>query len=306
MDIRQLRYFSEIVNAKSFTRAADRVRVAQPALGLQIRKLEEELGVSLLHRHSRGVEPTEAGTVLLRHATAILKQVEQARREVTDLSGPPRGEITLGITPTASALLAKSLVERCWEKYPDISLNLFEGLSEGIMRRLGENKLDMGFTYNSIVVSGIRTEPLLLEDLYLIVPTSEEDPGGTIPFSEVCQRELILPSRGFGLRKWVEEAARGKDLELKIVLEIDAVATSRDLVESGLGCGILPYAGVQQSVAAGRLYAAQIVRPRIPRTLHFGYASSFLENKASRAVRSLIDEVIEERIAASDGRLKHA
>ena len=306
MDIRQLRYFSEIVEAKSFTRAADRVRVAQPALGLQIRKLEEELGVSLLHRHSRGVEPTEAGTVLLRHATAILKQVEHARREVTDLSGPPRGEITLGITPTASALLAKSLVERCWEKYPDISLTLFEGLSEGIMRRLSENKLDMGFTYNPTVVSGIRTEPLLLEDLYLIAPTSAEDPGDTIPFSEVCKRELILPSRGFGLREWIEEAARGKDYKLKIVLEIDAVATSRDLVESGLGCGILPYAGVQQSVAAGRLYAAQIVRPRIPRTLHFGYASSFLENNASRAVRSLIEEVIADRIAASEGRLKHA
>ena len=93
-------------------------------------------------------------------------------------------------------------------KYPDISLNLFEGLSEGIMRRLSENKLDMGFTYNPTVVSGIRTEPLLLEYLYLIVPTSAEDPGDTITFREVCQRELILPSRGLGLREWIEEAAR--------------------------------------------------------------------------------------------------
>ena len=93
MDIRQLRYFSEIVEAKSFTRAANRVRIAQPALGLQIRKLEDELGAELLRRHSRGVEATEAGTVLLRHANAILKQVEQARQEVMDLSGPPRGEI---------------------------------------------------------------------------------------------------------------------------------------------------------------------------------------------------------------------
>jgi len=126
MDVRQLRYFTEIVEAKSFTRAADRVRVAQPALGLQIRKLEEELGVSLLHRHSRGVEPTEAGIVLLGHANAILKQIEQAQRDVTDLSGPPRGAVVLGITPTASALLATRLIRTCQALYPGVSLNLFD------------------------------------------------------------------------------------------------------------------------------------------------------------------------------------
>ena len=82
MDVRQLRYFVEVVEAKSFTRAAERVHVAQPALGFQVRKLEDELGVSLLHRHSRGVDPTEAGTALLRHAHAVLRQIELARQEL--------------------------------------------------------------------------------------------------------------------------------------------------------------------------------------------------------------------------------
>jgi len=107
MDVRQLRYFVEVVEAKSFTRAAERVHVAQPALGFQVRKLEDELGVTLLHRHSRGVDPTEAGRALLRHAHAVLRQIELARQELMDLSGPPRGAIALGITPTASALLQR-------------------------------------------------------------------------------------------------------------------------------------------------------------------------------------------------------
>lgn len=305
MDVRQLRYFSEIVDAKSFTRAADRVRIAQPALGLQIRKLEEELGVSLLHRHSRGVEPTEAGAVLLRHANAILKQVEQARQEVTDLSGPPRGEIILGITPTASALLAIPLVRTCRDAFPEISLNLFEGMSEEIMRRLDDNSLDMGFTYNPGAVSGIPTEPLLSEDLYLLGAKGKDEPGETVSFNAVCERQLILPSRGFGLRDWLEETARERDLEIDVSFEIDSVATIRDMVEAGLGSAVLPFAVVQQAVDSGRLFAAQITRPRIPRTLNFAYASAHHENNASRAVRGVIDTVISDCIASSGGRLRN-
>lgn len=304
MDVRQLRYFSEIVEAKSFTRAANRVRIAQPALGLQIRKLEDELGVELLHRHSRGVEATEAGAVLLRHANAILKQVEQARQEVMDLSGPPRGEIVLGITPTASALLATPLIRGCRDAYPDVSLNLFEGLSEEIMRRLDDNSLDMGFTYNPDVVSGIPTEPLMSEDLYLVGAVGDQDPGKTVSFGTVCKRRLILPSRGFGLRDWVEDTAREKGFTIDVSFEIDSVATMRDLVEGGLGWTILPYAAVQQAVQSNRLFASQIVRPKVPRTLHFAYAASHMDNNASRAVRKVIDQVIAQSIDASDGRLR--
>ncbi len=306
MDVRQLRYFTEIVEAKSFTRAADRVRVAQPALGLQIRKLEEELGVSLLHRHSRGVEPTEAGIVLLGHANAILKQIEQAQRDVTDLSGPPRGAVVLGITPTASALLATRLIRTCQALYPGVSLNLFEGLSEVVMRRLSGNSLDMGFSYNPGAAKGIATEPLLTEDLFLVGASGADDPGDKISFREVCKRSLILPSRGFGLRDCVDVAAREGELALNIAFEIDSVATQRDLVESGLGFTILPYAVIRQSVEAGRLFASEITRPQITRTLHIAYAPSHSANKATNAVRDVINRVVSESIEESGGRLHKA
>lgn len=306
MDVRQLRYFKEIVEAGSFTRAADRVRVAQPALGLQIRKLEDELGVSLLHRHSRGVEPTEAGVVLLGHANAILKQIEQAQRDVADLSGVPRGSVVLGITPTASALLATRLIRTCRDLYPGVSLNLFEGLSEEVMRRLSDNSLDMGFSYNPGAAKGIATEPLLTEDLFLVGAPGAGDPGDKISFRAVCKRSLILPSRGFGLRECVENAARDAELNLQITFEIDSVATQRDLAESGLGFTILPYAAVRQSAEAGRLFASEIVRPKISRTLNIAYAASHSANKAASAVRDVIDRVVSESIEESGGRLHKA
>ena len=120
MDVRQLRYFVEVVQAKSFTKAAERVRVAQPALGFQVRKLEEELGSKLLVRHSRGVRTTEAGDALLKHAHAILRQIELAKQEVIDLAGPPRGPLALGVTPTASASprdAYRSAVQRRFPRY---------------------------------------------------------------------------------------------------------------------------------------------------------------------------------------------
>ena len=171
MDVRQLRYFMEVVEAKSFTKAAERVHVAQPALGFQVRKLEDELGSPLLVRHSRGVEPTEAGLALLKHAHVILRQVELARQEVVDLAGPPRGSLSLGITPTASALMATRIVQDCTTAYPGIALTLVEGLSEDVMKWLDEGRIDLGFTYNPQVVKGIETHPLLIEDLFLVVIT---------------------------------------------------------------------------------------------------------------------------------------
>ena len=305
MDIRQLRYFAAIVEARSFTRAADRLHIAQPALGAQVRKLEDELGTALLVRHSRGVEPTEAGELLLKHAVAIIRQVERARREVTDLSGPPRGEIALGITPTATALLATPLISACRDAYPEIALKIVEGMSEEIMRRLDENSVDIGFTYNPGAVRGVSAEPLLVEDLYLVRAARADDAGTVVSLREASRQRLILPEAGFGLRETVEAAARERGLSLDICLEINSVATMRELVEGGIGATILPFAAVRSLAEAGRLSAARIARPRLSRTLYFARASDYLETNVSRAVRRVIDQVIAGIVAGSGGRWRN-
>ena len=91
MDVRQLRYFVSVIELRSFSRAAEVLHVAQPALGLQIRKLEDELHTQLLVRHSRGVEPTPAGNLLRERALTILAEMEETKQALRDFSGPPRG-----------------------------------------------------------------------------------------------------------------------------------------------------------------------------------------------------------------------
>jgi len=306
MDVRQLRYFVEVVEAKSFTRAAERVHVAQPALGFQVRKLEDELGVTLLHRHSRGVDPTEAGRALLRHAHAVLRQIELARQELMDLSGPPRGEIALGITPTASALLATRLVRECTTRYPGIALKLIEGLSEDVMRWLDESRVDLGFTYNPDAAKGIPTDPLLREDLYFLAPAGEvPDLGTTITLAAACRHPLILPSRPHGTRMLVEDAAATHGITVEVSLEVDSVATIRELVEAGIGCTALPLGAVRDGVEGGRLAAARISHPRLSRTLHLGFRPSGTPSAAGQAVHRVIQDVAAERIEAGGG-YRHA
>lgn len=304
MDVRQLRYFVEVVDARSFTKAAEAIHVAQPALGFQVRKLEEELGTDLLLRHSRGVAPTEAGEVLYRHARAILAQVEQARLEVQDISGPPRGTVTLALTPTVTGLLATRLIRECSARYPGISLNLAEGLSEDVVRRLSENRIDMGFTYNPEAAKGLRYESLLTEDLFYIgrVEPGKMPPSArSVSLASVLEHPLILPSRPHGVRRWLEEAAASIDKTLTVSFEIDSVATIRELVESGMGFSVLPLGAIQSSVQSGAIFAIRISRPRVSRTLHLGYAANYIESNAARAVRQVIDLVVAECIADKRG-----
>ena len=302
MDIRQLRYFSAIAEAGSFTKAAERVRIAQPALGLQIKKLEEELGTDLLVRHSRGVQVTEAGALLLRHASSILQQVEDARLEVMDLSGTPRGKVVVGVTPTVSALLITPLVEISRETYPDIILNIVEGLSEEVMRKLDDKTLDIGFTYNPNAVFGIATEPLLIEDLYLV--RCRGDYPGFVDFGDVCNERLVLPSKGFGLREQIETGARERGLSIDVAFEVNSVAAMRELVEDGVCSTVLPYGALKKSVAAGRLSISRIARPRMSRTLYLATAFGHAETNASRAVRRVIERVAVDIVASSGGMLR--
>ena len=102
MDFRQLRYFLGVYEAKSITKASERLNVAQPALGLQVRKLEEELGVDLFFRHSRGVTPTEAGQLLAVHARVLLRQFERVRQDLIDFGGQPHGRVAVGMTAVAA------------------------------------------------------------------------------------------------------------------------------------------------------------------------------------------------------------
>lgn len=302
MDIKGLRFFLGVLRYKSITKAAEHLFIAQPALGLHIRKLEAELGVQLLQRHSRGVTPTEAGLLLAEHAEIILRQVERAHQDLLDYGETPRGRVTVGMSPTTSQLLATILAQHVKDNYPEISLSITEGLSEQLMEWVEKERIDVALTYNpSSASDDIVVERLVNETLFFIGPGAlPAGRGAAIPLAEVLPHPLILPSRPHLLRVMVDDAARGIGVDPKVAYEVDSVALIREFVCGGFGHSIMPLGAVRRDVEEKRLYACRIVEPEIDRTLHLAYSHARPPSKAFLAVIELARDIAADMVGQGD------
>lgn len=299
MDLRQLRYFAKVVGAGSFTAAAEALHVSQPALGMQIRKLEAELGTELLHRHSRGIAPTEAGRLMADHATALIEQAERARQEVIDLSAAPRGTVGLGVTPTVGRVLVPGLLDRIAVELPGVTLSLSEGLSEEVTGDVASGRLDLSFSYNRDVAAGLSCRPLLSENLYFIgARGADGDAEGGMPFAELCRYPLIVPSRPHGIRVLLDDTAARHGLSLDVTLEIDSISMQREMIENGRGYTVLPHGVVGREIAQGILFAREIAKPILPRTLYLVTPGKQRWSRAAEAVQELIETTVAEATAA--------
>lgn len=302
LDIRQLRYFIGVIERKSFTRAAQHLRIAQPALGLQIRKLEEELGTALLTRHSRGVEPTEAGLLLLERARDIVARVDAAHQELRDFAGPPRGRIVLGMTPSMSLIAASELIKRSAAELPLVKLSLVEQLSLTLVQWLREERLDLALAFNVEDDDELVAEPLIEENLFFVESAAGGAPGpATIPFREVARMPLVLNALPHVARRLLEDAATAAGVELNVAVEMNSVYSLKELVEQEVAATVLPYGAIARMVAEGRLTARRIVEPDLVRVLSLVRLARRPRSKAEALLGALIREVMVEKSSELTG-----
>ncbi|MEB3419865.1 LysR family transcriptional regulator [Salipiger marinus] len=269
MDFRQLRNFIQVVELSSITAAAERLNIAQPALSRQVKALEDELNVSLLRRHGRGVMPTEEGIRLARRAKAILEEVEDMAGDISGNSAPLSGTVTLGLPPTVAEILATHMIERTMTRFPDVKLRVISGFSGHVQDWLLRGKIDLGVGYEGQKSPSIRAQPIIIEQLFLIQSAQTEGgrDGVPIPVRDALGKPLILPNPEHGLRGRVEAISQEEQIALDVVLEIDILSTMLAFVERGLGSTILPLVSVIDHVRDGRLIARPIVQRTIDRTL---------------------------------------
>lgn len=252
MDLKQLQYFKHVAELGSFSKASAFLSVAQPALSRQIRKLESELNTPLLYRNGRGATVTEAGSLLLDRANALLEQFERLKHEMRAIDGVITGNATLGLPPTVSSVVTRPLINNFRKLYPDVSLEVIEGFSGHVHEWLADGRLDVAVLYNAPRTRHLSSEPLLVEELFLIGPPDGGGDGiGEVGLSTLKDEPLILPSRPHGLRLLVDEVAAKHSLTLRVDFEINALTAIKDLVEDGAGCTILPYAAVYDEVSRG-------------------------------------------------------
>jgi LysR family nitrogen assimilation transcriptional regulator len=267
MELKELRHFMRVAHAGSVSRAAEELRLAQPALSRQIRKLEHELGVTLFARHGRGVRLSTAGSLLLERAEAIAHLVSQTSEEIKGDRSPTRGRITLGVPPAAGRLLVPPFVERFQKAWPQTTLHMREGVSSSLQDWLVERRLDIALLHNPPHLEALEITPVLSERMWVIGPPARaaghKRRPTTYRIRDIGDLPLILPNMAHSNRRLVEHAALEHGLRLRITIEADSVAFAKALVEKGLGYTILTYAAVEDEVARGKLTAEPILRPTL-------------------------------------------
>lgn len=264
MDIKALQYFVTVLECGAFTRAAERLRISQPSLGWQIRKLEEELEATLIVRHSRGIEPTRAGLLLADHARDILARTNAAVAEVRELAKEPRGSVSIGMTASVRTLLAVPLLKQLAKDAPHLSVNVVEELSGVLIEWLTSGRIDMALTYAFSDAPGLHWEPLAGEALYFIESTRRAGPSGkTIPYAKAVRHALAMPTMSRRHTTFLGQMAKAKGAQLNVVYQVQSMSTVRDLVEQDLAATILPYGVLAREIERGEMRARRIVQPEM-------------------------------------------
>jgi LysR family nitrogen assimilation transcriptional regulator len=303
MNLRQLRYFAKVVEVGNMTRAASELYVAQPALGMQIRQLEEDLGVALLVRHSRGADPTPAGAVLYRRAVAILGLVEDSRREVIAAAGNESEAVRLGLTPALMLVVGAEIAVMARERVPHVFLSLSEAMSHVLADTLLRGDLDMALGYDMPDAPQLERTALLEEDLvFVTLPVG--DAAESIPFADVIEEVLILPEQGDSVRNHVTRAAQAIGAQPNIAFEVRSIPAMKNLILRGAGSGILPYAAVLPEVREGRLNARRVTAPALRRSLYLAVRTGTASPRNAVALRALVRDSLHEFVATL-GPLAH-
>jgi DNA-binding transcriptional LysR family regulator len=265
MELHQLRYLVMLAEERSFTRAAARAHVAQPALSRQIRKLEDELGVPLVDRTSRRARMTDHGSALVERARRVLAEIDEARAEVRDARQLLAGRVAIGLTPTPGPVDVVGLLGAFHAKHPAVELALREDLSVTLADRLRADEIDLAFVSG---IGGSAREQLTLHALVREPLVAVLPPGhrlATRPrlrLRDLRGERLIAFPEGATIRATVSTAAAAAGFVPRIAFETYDLHRVRALVGQGLGVAVMP-----RSDAVRPGYEITVV-PLLGRDLH--------------------------------------
>jgi LysR family nitrogen assimilation transcriptional regulator len=300
INLKQLIYFRKAIEAGNITQAAKELNVAQTALGIQIRNLEKELGVSLLERHSRGVAATPGGELLNRYAEEILALAEEARQAVRKLADNQTTSLKLGLTPSIVRLVGDDILIDLSRTIPNIALRMVEEFSFVLMRLLEQGELSCALTFAPDQDPRFVRRALLEEDLFYLTAPALTPESATITFREVLNSELALTGRQDVVFRTVEEMAGRLGMDLAVAYEVQSIRAVKNLVAKGIAATIMPYGAAEGELRSGALKARLIVAPSVTRTLMFVYPREMSATVDDPHFRAFID-AIADRLHAAEG-----
>ncbi|HRJ50653.1 MAG TPA: LysR family transcriptional regulator, partial [Phycisphaerales bacterium] len=274
MELTPLRYFRAIVAAGHMTRAARTLGITQPALSAVVKKLEAEVGARLLNRTGLGVEPTEAGRILLRHAEEAIRSADTAVKAVRELLGLEHGSIRIGGGATATTSILPQAVSATRARHPGLRFFVREAGSAQVAFAVATGELDLGIVTLPVprpMADDLVILPLVRDELRLITPASHPlrvaepparnppdssarprprgspraastTPGGSarsFRWSQLSGEAFVAFEAGSAVRSIIDEAARTAGVTLNVVMELRSIESIKRMVAAGIGVGLV-------------------------------------------------------------------
>ncbi|MFZ1386107.1 MAG: LysR family transcriptional regulator [Thiolinea sp.] len=240
MDLKQLRYFHEIVRLGSFTRAAESLHVAQPAISVSIRKLEAELELQLFQRHDRKVSLTAEGERLWVHAQRILQAAADARLEMQELKGLSKGEVRVGIPGMMGSYYFPPILMAFRHRYPHLSLQVIEGGTSQLQQMLETAELDLAVIVRDFLPDELEARVILREEMRVVVglehPLAQQT---SVSIDEFFKEELVLFRQGYFHRKVVDRLAAEVGVKPLLGFETNLIPLIKSIIKQGFGISTL-------------------------------------------------------------------
>ena len=294
MDTRQLAAFCAVVERRSFSQAAERLGVTQPAVSLQVRALEKRLGTQLLDRSGRRVEPTEAGWRLYRGAQRMLTLEDQLLAEVAaSAEGELAGDLVLGASTGPAAVVVPVVLGEFQRENPGVRVFLTVSDTHSVVERVAARELELGIVGAARRHRGVRFEPFFSDEVILVCPPGHRFAGRSVSLDELREEPLILMQEGAGVRQIVEDALRRQGIRLRdldVRLELGLQESVRRAVEAGYGVTFISRTAVEAELAAGRLAEARVEGLEATREISLASASGRARSRIADAFVSFAGE----------------
>ena len=285
MEIHQLRYFVAVADEGSFSRAAAKVRVAQPSLSQQIRKLEAEVGQPLFDRLPRSVVLTEAGRCLIDYARQILASIGDARRSIDELKDEVSGRLAVGAIPTIAPYILPELVGKFQKHYPEVSLEIVEDVTDGITRRVEAGELDVALASTCQQSPTLRRESVGNEPLLALVPEGHPLAKKTlVELDDLKSQRFLLLHEMHCLSQQVHHLLESRRLRPEIALAGSQLGTIANMVAAEIGVSIVPQMMVKHRATSGCV-SLPFAPPVPERELNLLYNPLRFQSKAAAAFR---------------------
>jgi DNA-binding transcriptional LysR family regulator len=296
MDTRQLAAFCAVVERRSFSLAAERLGVTQPAVSLQVRALEKRLGTQLLDRSGRRVEPTEAGMRLYRGAQRLLALEEQLVAEVALESGDElTGRFEIGASTGPGGIVLAHLLCEFQARNPELHVSLVVSDTQSIVERVAARELELGVVGAGRRHRGVAFEPFLHDEVVLACPPGHPFAGRTITMDELRADTLIVMQEGAGVRQLIEDVLREsgtrlRDLDVHVELGLQESVLSA--VRAGYGVTFISRNSIETDLALGTVAEARVAGLELERDVYLVRASGRAETRAARAFLAFASERI--------------